>query len=183
MSEDKQNVIDILMDSFFQNEASSSVVIQDKKKKSRFELLLKYSYFYANKFGRIYLDKDREACALIIDDNKKGYRIELVWWYTILFFKVFGISRSGSILKRLKRINDKRPKGSIYIWYIGVSTKAQGNGVGSDLLNKIIEDYAERKIVLETTNCRNFNFYENAGFQKYNQLNVEGFEFYFYQLN
>ena len=61
-----------------------------------------------------------------------------------------------------------------YLWFIGVDPEHQNEGIGSILLDDIIED-SERKrrpIYLETSTVKNLPWYKKFGFQIYHELNL-----------
>lgn len=174
----KQVVLDLLYETFRDSPASVGVVKQDSKIEKRFKLLLEYSYFLSKKQGNIYLSEDNTACCLTIDSKKKKISIAQFYWYFILAFRVIGLKKAPEVLRRMKTLNNSRPKEPhIYIWYIGVTKEQQGKGVGTALLKKIIALNKNSPICLETTKPSNFPFYEKLGFHK--QKTIEGLNYSF----
>jgi ribosomal protein S18 acetylase RimI-like enzyme len=180
----KQKVLNILFDTFYDNPASVHVVKQDHKKVQRFKLLLEYSYFLSENFGQVYLSDNEKCCALIIDSGNKKVTLKFLYWQFKLAFKVIGVCKAKAILYRLKVLNSKRPKEAhIYIWYIGVLTKSQNIGEGSKMMIRIIEDNPNRKICLESTNKKNYSFYEKHGFEKQESVSLPPFNFGIFRHN
>lgn len=181
---DKQIVLDILFETFSKNKASFEVVKQDRYKDKRFKRLLKYSYFFSERFGKIYLSDDKKACALIIDSEQKTTTIRLVFWYIKLLFKVIGFSNVKKVLHRLKVLNQNRPKEShIYVWYIGVKESEQRKGLGLQLMKQVLLDHKGRTICLETTKKSNYPFYEKLGFSKTKKIEDLEYEFVSFRIN
>jgi ribosomal protein S18 acetylase RimI-like enzyme len=76
-------------------------------------------------------------------------------------------------LDRESKIKKFHPKEFIYLWYVGVEPTDQGKGIGSSLLQDIINLSNKRKlpIYLETSTERNLPLYERFKFEKYQELN------------
>ena len=58
-----------------------------------------------------------------------------------------------------------------YLWFIGVDPVVQNEGIGSKLLQEII-DYSNvnnRSVYLETSTIRNLSWYEKFGFEIYSE--------------
>ncbi|MFM9500732.1 GNAT family N-acetyltransferase, partial [Streptomyces galilaeus] len=69
-----------------------------------------------------------------------------------------------------------------YLWFIGVDPVAQSQGVGSKLLQDII-DYSNsnnRPIYLETSTVKNLPWYEKFGFEVYNEQDLT-YHLYFFK--
>lgn len=179
----KEDVLEILFDSFFTNEASISVVKQDENRDKRFKQLLKYSYFFSENFGKIYLDENQKSTALIVYSDKKKMTLKLIFWYVFLLFRVIGFKNCKKVVQRLKTLNENRPnEAHVYIWYIGVRKNSRGEGLGSQLMKQIISDHEGKIICLETTKQENELFYEKLGFKKIKAIKGLDYPFVHYQL-
>lgn len=158
----KEKVIDILFESFYKNGSVNFVVKQDNKKDKRIKTLLEYSYYKGTNFGKIYLSKNEAAAAITIDPNKEKF----TFWELKLIFKVIGLKGLAKVLKREGNLKKRIPnKDFIYLWYVGVREKNQGNGFGTELIQQIISDNPNKAIHLQTSASRNFALYEKLGFQ------------------
>jgi len=163
----KCTIVEILYQSFKENYSVNYVVKQDHRKEKRLRTLMKYSYYQGVRNGRIYLNKDKTACAIILNSTKKKTNLQDIYWDVKLVFKCIGLMRIFKVLKRESLIKKNHPKFEhIHLWYIGVLPEHQGNGNGRSLMTKIINDAFESglPIFLETSTVRNFKFYENLGF-------------------
>lgn len=182
---DKNHIIEILTDSFQDNQSTNFVVKQDRKRAKRFRSLIEYSIFYGEKFGHIFLSEDKKSCYIILDTSKKKLTLSSMFWDLRLVLKCIGISRVGKVMKREALIKNHHPKeGFIHLWYIGVSPAAQGKGQGTKLMQKIIEkaQAQNKKIYLETSTQRNFKFYVSFGFKEVVRLEQLGYSIRMYSL-
>lgn len=69
-----------------------------------------------------------------------------------------------------------------YLWFIGVDPGVQNQGIGSKLLQEII-DYSNnnnRPIYLETSTVKNLPWYEKFGFEVYNEQDLT-YHLYFFK--
>lgn len=162
---------EILFESFYDNKSVNFVVRQDSKKDERLKILMDYSIFMGNNFGKVYLTNDQKACAIVLDPLKKKTTLKAVLWDIKLAFSVIGINNIKKVMARENVLKKHHPKTPfIHLWYIGVRNEAQGKGLGSKLLQQIINDYPKKDIYLETSTERNFSFYKKHGFELVNDL-------------
>ncbi len=83
-------------------------------------------------------------------------------------------------MSREAAINKIHPEGQIYyLWFIGVDPTAQNKGIGSKLLNGIIQEGLSQKrtICLETSTLKNIPWYEKHGFETYHEMDF-GYKLY-----
>ncbi len=161
------SVKEILVESFLDNKSIQDIVKQDAKREERLELLIEYSIFMGEAFGKIYLNKEMSASAIVIDSERKKTTLTSIIWNVKLAFSVIGLKNALSVLKRLSLISKFYPDSPyVYLWFIGVKSEEQGKGLGSELLKEIIKDSGDKAIYLETSTERNFPFYEKYGFKK-----------------
>lgn len=174
---------EILVDSFQENKSVLDLVKQDAKKKERLALLIDYSIFMGENFGKIYLNNSKNACAIIINSEKKKITLTSIWWNIKLIFSVIGLSNVIGVLKRTSLIAKFYPSHPyVYLWYIGVKTNQQGKGFGSELLKEIIAENKNKSIYLESSSLRNFPFYEKYGFKKItNFRRLVGYDLHLYR--
>lgn len=158
----KQKIIDILFESFYDNGSVNFVVKQDSKIDQRIRTLLDYSYYKGEHFGKVYLSENRKAAAIVIDPKKEKF----TFWELKLIFQVIGLRGLPKVLKREGNLKKRKPKEDfVYLWYVGVKKDDQGNGYGTELINKIIADHPTKAIHLQTSNPLNFPLYEKLGFR------------------
>lgn len=174
----KQIIVDILRTSFQDNKSVNFVVRQDGKRESRIEKLMEYSYFQGENFGKIYLSKDQNACAIVLIPSKKKTTLRGILWDLKLVFGCMGLSKVSKVLKREGEIKKHHPNFPfLHLWYIGVNPDFQGQAKGTELMAQIMHDAKELKlpIYLETSNPKNFPFYEKLGFKMISEMDNLGY--------
>lgn len=170
---EKQTILDILHRSFIDNKSVNYTVKQDAKRSSRIYKLLEYSLFQGENYGKIYLSKDQTACAIVLFPSKKKTTIKGIAWDLNLVLKCIGIRNVFKVLKREAQLKKQHPSFPfLHLWYVGVSPENQGKGLGTKLVQEIIEDAQNLNlpIFLETSTERNFPFYEKLGFQQFAEI-------------
>jgi ribosomal protein S18 acetylase RimI-like enzyme len=143
----KERVIEILSECFDGNKTVNYIVKQDEKRKERVRELIDYSFDACVESGQIYLTNDQNAviiCSLSVD---KLPILEEAFLTLKFVFKVVGLDGISRILKREKYISSFHPQDEefIYIWFIGVKNGDQGKGLGSSLLEEVIEVSEQKK--------------------------------------
>lgn len=167
----KETLNEILFESFYDNKSINFVVKQDDIKDKRFNLLLDYSIFMGKNFGKIYLTDDKKACAIILDPSKKKTNLKTIIWDIKLALKVIGVGNVVKVMSRERTLKKYHPKTPfIHLWYIGVRNEEQSKGLGSILLQQIINDFPDKDIYLETSTERNFPFYKKHDFELVDDL-------------
>ncbi len=172
---DKILVIDILTKSFDTNQSVNYIVKQDQKRVQRVTALMDYSFEVCFAFGDVFLSDDKKACALITYPDKKKTTLKSILLDVKLILSAVGLKNIKKILAREALINKIQPKElKYYLWFIGVDPEYQNKGIGSLLLNEIIEDSEDKKrpIYLETSTLKNLPWYQKFGFQIYHELDL-----------
>lgn len=165
----KQRVIQILYESFKDNKSTNYIIKQGQSRDRRLRTLIKYSIFYGEKFGEVYLSDDESSCYILMESELKKTTLKSVFWDVKLIIQCIGITNVRKVLKRESIIKSYQPKGNfIHLWYIGVSPNQQGEGRGTMLMKEIIHKSREQNktLCLETSTERNFQFYERLGFKE-----------------
>lgn len=169
---DKNLVVDILAKSFQNNQSVNYIARQDEKRLTRIQVLMDYSFEVCYMFGDVYLSDDRKACALVLYPDKKKITLKSILLDIRLILLCIGIENIRKTLAREKLIKKMQPKEPMYyLWFIGVDPKHQNEGIGSILLNKLIEDseHKDRPIYLETSTLQNLPWYKKFGFKIYHE--------------
>ena len=172
---DKDLIVDILTKSFDANQSVNYIVKQDKKRTKRIRALMDYSFEVCYLFGDVFLSDDKKACALVLYPDKKKTSIKSILLDVKLIFSCVGLMNIKKTLDRESRIKKIQPKELMYyLWFIGVDPKCQNTGIGSKLLDELIEDSRQKKrsIYLETSTLKNLPWYQKLGFQIYNELSL-----------
>ncbi len=173
-SKDKKLIVDILTRSFDKNKSANYIVKQDSKRIKRLEVLMDYSFEMCDRFGEVYLSDDKKGCALILYPDKKS-ALHSILLDLKLILRTIGIENIGKALKREGAIKSVQPKTPLYyLWFIGVDPLYKNQGIGSYLLNQVIEDSEKqnRSICLETSTLQNLPWYQKFGFKVYHELDL-----------
>jgi ribosomal protein S18 acetylase RimI-like enzyme len=175
---DKRLVVDILSKSFDSNKSVNYVVKQDGQRKDRIRSLMGYSFNTCLVSGEIWISDDNLACALLLFPDQKKTSLQTILWDLDLAANAIGVTRVFDVLKRESQIKKNHPRCLFtYLWFIGVDPQAQKRGVGSKLLNEVIDMNANKKrpIYLETSVTNNLSWYKKFGFEVYQtiELNYE----------
>jgi ribosomal protein S18 acetylase RimI-like enzyme len=177
---DRGLVTDILTRSFIENKSVNYIIRQDEKKDRRIKGLMGYSFDICYLFGDVFISDDRNGCALIVIPDKKKTTLKSVLLDVKLALSVIGLSNLKKAVTRESSIKKVHPESPIYyLWFIGVEPSQQGNGVGSKLLNEVIQQgLSENRIIcLETSTLKNIPWYEKFGFEIYKELDF-GYKLY-----
>jgi len=177
---DKQIIIDILSQSFDQNQSVNFVVKQDRKRKNRIRLLIEYSFFIGLNFGEVFISDDETTCCILLLPEKKKTTLSSVFWEIKLLFRCIGVNNLIKVLNREKLLKQHHPDSPfIHLWYIGVLPRYQGKNKGSILIEEIITHYklTNKAIYLETSTLRNLPFYKRLGFKVINEIDI-GYRLY-----
>jgi ribosomal protein S18 acetylase RimI-like enzyme len=178
---DKTKIINILTDAFDNNSSVNYVVKQDEKRKERIKSLMDYSFEMCYKYGKVYLSRDGNACALILFPELKKDNFWTISKDLELIAKSIGFSNIFKALKRESKIKATQLKGDIYyLWFVGVNPSNQNKGLGSELLSRLLSEaeQMERTVCLETSTLRNIPWYQKNGFQIYDKINL-GYQLFF----
>lgn len=172
---DKSLVLDILTKSFDTNKSVNYIVKQDKKRVQRVRALMDYSFEVCYLFGEVFLSNNKKACALILYPDKKKTTLKSILLDIKLILSCVGLSNVKKALTRESKIKKIQPKEPMYyIWFIGVDPTYQNSGIGTELLNEVIEDSSRKKrpIYLETSTTKNLPWYKKFGFDVYSELDL-----------
>ncbi len=173
--DDRLSVVSILSRAFDDNKSVNYVVKQGTARKKRIGKLMEYSFDICNNFGEVWLSDNKEACALILFPDQKRISLKTIFWDTRLAVSVIGLNRVKRVMEREAKIKALHPPGPFtYLWFIGVDSARQGEGVGSRLLQEVIEvcQRKQRPIFLETSVEQNLSWYKKFGFEVYNFLDL-----------
>ncbi|MEO6453749.1 MAG: GNAT family N-acetyltransferase, partial [Ginsengibacter sp.] len=168
-------IVNILTKSFGANQSVNYIVKQDEKRIKRIEALMDYSFEMCYLFGEVYLSDDKKACALILYPDKKKTTIKSISLDAKLIFSSVGLGNIKKAIHRETMIKKLQPQELMYyLWFIGVDPDYQSEGIGSRLLEDIIQDSNQRKrsIFLETSTLKNIPWYKKFGFYIYNELEL-----------
>jgi hypothetical protein len=172
-SEDKGLIIDILTESFKDNQSVNYLIPADNRRLNRIRALMDYSYETCKLFGKVYLSDDKKGCALVSFPERKKTTLKSLWLEVMLILNGIGFANISKAISREKAISKNYPSTPIYyLWFIGVQPDSQNNGIGKKLMEEIIaeSERLKRPIYLETSTVKNIPWYKKFGLNVYNQL-------------
>jgi len=181
---DKQLIVDILAGSFQENQSVNFIIKQDKRKAARIRALMDYSFEICSLFGEVYLSDNKKRCALIIYPDKKRTTLRSISLDIKLAIKCLGIKNLLKAISRENMIAKEHPNELMYhLWFIGVSIESQHSGVGSSLLQDLINEGQKQKraVYLETSTLKNIPWYQRFGFEIYNEIDL-GYKLFFLKI-
>jgi ribosomal protein S18 acetylase RimI-like enzyme len=173
--EHKDLIVGILLQSFKDNQSVNFIVRQDQQRLKRINALMEYSFEMCLQFGKVWVTEEQDACALVLYPKSKKTSVSTILADIKLIFKSIGICGIGKALKRESRIKKIQPNEDMaYLWFIGVDPLVTHRGKGTKLLQQVIDDAASDNlpVYLETSTIANLPWYENLGFEIYNQLDL-----------
>lgn len=177
---DKNLVVEILTNSFVDNLSVNYIIKQDNKKRLRIKRLMEYSFDVCYSFGDIFLTNDKKGCALLVYPDKKKTTLQSILLDVKLAFTGTGLGNVSKAMKREAAIKAVHPKEPMYyLWFIGVDTAHQGKGIGSELLQYVVNKSKAmgRTLCLETSTTKNLPWYSKFGFSTYRELDF-GYKLY-----
>lgn len=177
---DKQLVVDILIRSFVDNKSVNYIIRQDEKREQRLKHLMEYSFDICNLFGDVFVSDDKKGCALVVVPDRKKVTVKTILLDVKMALSVIGLPNIKKAISRESTIKKIHPSVPIYyLWFIGVEPSQQGQGIGSKLLNEIIQKglSENRTICIETSTLKNVPWYEKHGFKTYRELDF-GYKLY-----
>jgi hypothetical protein len=178
---DKILIKDILTNSFAYNLSINYMIKQDERRERRIQALMNYSIDVCSMFGEVLLSDDDKGCALILYPQRKRTTLRSITLDLKLIFHAIGLTGIRRAFKREWLIKDKQGKDDmLYIWFIGVNPLYQKQGIGSRLLEDLIQEADNQNIpiYLETSTRNNLPWYQQFGFEIYNQIEL-GYTLFF----
>ena len=173
--EEKNLIADILTQSFESNQSVNYIIPQDKKRIKRIRALMHYSFEVCYLFGDVFISDDNNACALIVYPDKKKTSLKSILLDVKLIVQCVGFKNIKKTLSREALIQKVQPKKIMtYLWFIGVNLTEQNKGIGSKLLQEIIQQSVQnnRPIYLETSTIKNLPWYRKFGFNVYSEQDL-----------
>jgi len=172
---DKNTIVDILAESFNDNQSVNYIVKQDRKRSHRIRNLMAYSFDICYLYGEVFLTENKSGCALILFPDKKRNNLKTILLDIKLIVSCIGISNIKKAMNRESKIKELQPKKLMYyLWFIGVDPDQRNMGIGSTLIKEVIEEAhsKQRPVYLETSTLKNIPWYEKFGFKIYNELDL-----------
>lgn len=181
----KERIIDLLAECLDNNKSINWIVKQDAQRKERIRSLIDYSFDASIESDQIYMTDDQKGVIICsLSDDKLPF-LEEAYLTARFVFQVTGVDGIGKALRREEYVNSYHPHDHeyIYLWFIGVDKSEVRKGIGSKMLQEIIDKSENENlpIYLETSSDINVNFYKKHGFEIYHtsEIDLFGFELYF----
>ena len=173
---DRSLLIDILSASFADNPSTLFVVRRGANRHRRIRRLISYSVRVGLRAGGCYLSDDGSGAAILLRGREKPttFADQLG-----LVVGVTGLRRIAPVLRKESYVEARHPTTPfLELWFLGVLPAAQRRGVGSKLLNEIIEIAQQQRlpIYLETSKDQTVAFYLRHGFEVFDEADF-GFPF------
>jgi len=177
---DRATIVDILVNSFGDNKSVNYIIKQDARKEERLKLLMEYSHDVCKLSGDVFISDDKSGCALIVKPDQKKITLNSILLDAKFAISCLGLSNINKAMSREAKIKSHHPDGLLYyLWFIGVDTAKQNQGIGSSLLKEVITNglNENRTICLETSTLKNIPWYRAFGFNIYQELDF-GYKLY-----
>ena len=172
----------VLARAFNKEPFSNWIVKQDERRTDRLQYLFNTALRANLQSGSVYTSDNCAAAAVWQMPKKKQSKKPsifqtwdrivkagpTIWQALNVLIKSSGIGRIGGITKGLLLLDSKQPKKPYYYLFIlGVDPSMQNKGVGSKLLQPVLQTCDETGIpaYLETTSEKNVQFYDRFGFK------------------
>jgi Acetyltransferase (GNAT) domain len=171
---DKALVVNILINSFYDNKSVNYILKQDNKKNERLKRLMEYAFDNCLLFGEVFITADKKGCALLMYPDKKRTTLQSIVLDAKFAFTCLGLLNITRAMKREDKIKQVHPSGLLfYLWFIAIDLNYQNKGIGSQLMHDIILEAQKnnRTICLETSILKNVPWYEKFGFSIYHEFN------------
>ena len=174
---DKQRVLDILTEAFWNDPHINWFTGQGTQKKNRIRAMMSHAFEGALARGDVYMSPNKEAVAIWRNSSKQVVNIYTIW-ENLKFLYHFGFNKVKAISALDERVHQGYPKEKAfyYLFIIGTSEKGRGKGLSSLLMNTILQEADQKGLptYLETANHGNIPIYNRKGFQVYKELPVAG---------
>ena len=187
--EDRQLVVDILVEAFEPLDEDSSinfVVKQDDKRMKRMYVLMEYLFDKAMRTGEVFLSDNRASCLLITYPHKDKFSSAKLLSTLRLAFKCIGIERVAKVLRRQKIIQRNYPKGEyIRPMIFAVKNEYKGTVTSAKLIMQVFKDFKDNElpIIVDTASEAYVKLYQKFGLKVFNKEEELGFPIYLLRMN
>lgn len=173
-SEDKQEAVQIIRNTFNQNPSVNIVIGKGGNRRKKISRLGMYAFIKAMNRGGAYISSNRKGVALCFLSDAKGTNMA-EFWAELQFAVSIPVNKVIETLKREAYIKKHRFEGKhLYFWFLGVE---EGGEKAVFELKEFIFRRAQDKnlpILLETSVFRNKQVYERYGFEVYHTWSDSG---------
>lgn len=187
--EDKNLVVDILLEAFEPLKEDNSinfVVKQDKKRKQRMRVLMEYLFDKAQRTGAVFLSDNRASCLLITYAHKDRFTLSKALSTLRLVVKCIGITRVRKVLKRQAVIQRNYPDGKyIRPMIFAVKDEYRGTITAAKLIMEVFKDFQDNQlpIIVDTASKDLVKLYQKFGLKIFNTEQELGFPIYLLKMH
>lgn len=183
----KKLVRKILLSSFSNDPHTDWLItncINERKLKNHKIFFMDFNFTHAMTQGRVFISDDNTGCALWVDYGNSKISLRMAFLY-LRFLLIFGIKHTNKVQALQKYIDDQYIHNKfLHLVYLGVLPDYQGKGIGSSLLNPVLQDAKNEglPVLLETSKQVNVSIYEKKGFKLFHKYKVpdsEDLQIYF----
>lgn len=161
----------------FQGDPLYSYVIPDERKRAKALLwLMQKLVDYSVLYGKGFTTHLKDGCICWLPPSQTKLTLSRIFrtgLYAIIFkFGIISYIKFNDNMSYTDEIHERFAVGPHwYLWAIGVNPSFQGKGIGSKLMQPILNtaDNANVSCYLETHNEHNIRFYEYHGFKVVNE--------------
>ena len=138
---DRERIIEILVTAFEKNLSVNAICMKTGQRQVRITKLMNYAIRMCSTYGKVWITKDRNACALVLFPDQKRFSFRTLYWGLKLVGGVIGLANIWKVIAKEAKIKRHHPKTPFYhLWFIGVHAVHKGLGIGSELMEKLIAD-------------------------------------------
>lgn len=174
----------------FQNDPFMVYLVPDPAKRKRFlPDLFRIMLRYCSRYGTVYTTADLAGAACCLPPGQTNPTIARLMGASMRSMPIlFNLARLRRFLQ-VTEITDREhiqtiPGEHWYLWVLGVEPQKQGQGIGSKLLQTVLQQARTQNLpcYLETENPRNVPFYQSHGFRLVSETVVKGSELRVYAM-
>lgn len=164
---DRDAVVKLLAASFNANPAVNDTIIPDQHRDRRLISLMEYVFDTGFARNGVFVTDDLLGAVVMYDPVSSPAKFSDTLRQLKLVRKSIGWSRMKYASSKDKKMNSFRPATPhYYLQMIGTAPEAQGKGIGSKMINFILETSAanSKPVYLETSVLKNVEMYRKKGF-------------------
>jgi len=168
-------VSDIICRAFECDPLLTWIARKDRHHARRIGLLVKTTIDLYLPVSEIYLESYGKGCALWVTPSPPALTVLQTVHVLKMFYSVAGLKRLPAMIRfftEFERLAPAEP--AVHLFYLAVLPEAQGQGIGSALLQPVLQNCDAERIpaYLENSNSANLPLYERHGFRLTRQWRI-----------